>query len=150
MTAEVNGWAKWFDAWGKGREFYVRVSYVRIERDSVWHHHWSTPNPWVHATVQVGAKTYSTGNKSIPLDRDERDLPNDRLGPFTWKWGDPDVAVSLVHKDASPPQFSENFGDSDAFKGRHLNDRTTFDGGKIAVRLECPEVVPPSLPPYKE
>ena len=110
----------------------------------------SIPNPLVHATVQVGAKTYSTGDKWIPLDRDERDLPDDRLGPFTWKWGDPDVVVSLFHKDASPPQFSASFGDSDAFKVRHLNRRTSFDGGKIVVRLVCPEVVPPSLPPYKK
>ena len=150
MTAEVKAWAKWFDDWGKGREFTVRVTSVRIERNSAWHYRATIWDPWVHATVRVGAKTYSTGDKSIPLDRDERDLPDDKLGPFTWKWGDPDVVVSLFHKDAGPPQFSADFGDSDEFKVRHLNGRTSFDGGKITVRLECPEVVPPSLPPYKE
>lgn len=150
MIAEVKCWQDWFNEWEKGREFHVLVKAVRIERNSAWHHRFSIPNPLVHATVQVGGKAYSTGDWSIPLDLDVLDLPGHKLGPFRWKWGDPDVVVSLFHKDASPPQFSASFGDADAFKVRHLNERTTFDDDKIAVSLECPEVIPPSLPPYKD
>ncbi len=150
MTNVVESWAKWFDEWGKGREFHVRVVSVRIDRDSAWHYRTWLADPWVHASVQVGARTHYTGDRWVSLGSDVRELPNDRLGPFTWKWGDPEVVVSLVYKNASPPQFSANFDDSGRFKVRNLNGQTNFDGGKIAVRLECPEVLPPSLPPYKD
>jgi hypothetical protein len=150
MTKEIKDWASWFDGWASGKSFKVRVTTVRIERNSVWHHRLSIPNPWVHASVRVGAKTYSTGDKSISLDRDERDLPDNLLGPFTWKWGDPELVISLHHKDASPPTFSTKFDEKDPFQVRHLDELTSFDGGKIAVRLECPEVIPPSLPSYKD
>jgi len=150
MSSDVERWAAWFDEWGKGREFHVRVASVRIERNSDWHHAYSYYDPWVHAGVQIGPRAESTGDKSIPLGRDERDLPSDQLGPFTWKWGDPEVLISVHHKGGKPAAYVAKFGDPDPFKVRYLNGPTTFDDGKIAVRLECPIVIPPSLPPYKD
>jgi hypothetical protein len=114
------------------------------------HHDLSWPDPWVHATVTIGSRSSSTGGKRIPLGRDIGDLAGDRLGPFTWKWGDPDVSIGSHHEGASPDDLIATFGVDDAFKVRHLNDLTPFREGTIAVRLECPEVVPPVLPPYKK
>jgi hypothetical protein len=100
--------------------------------------------------VRVGTKSDHTLFETIPLERDIRDLPGDRLEPYTWKWGDPEVSVTLRHKGASPEELTEPFDDGDPFKVRHLNGLTKFDGGKVAVRLECPEVVPPAFLPYKK
>jgi hypothetical protein len=150
MTADVEKWVAWFDGWDTGKEIHVRVATIRIERGSTWHHRMSYSDPWVQAIVWVGTKKDFTNSKTIPLDREIRELPEDRLGPFTWKWGDPEVSVTLHHKGASPTNLTESFDDGDPFKVRHLNSSTTFDGGKIAVRLECPEVVPPTFPPYKK
>jgi hypothetical protein len=149
MANDVERWARWFDDWKAGKELHVRVVMIRIERGSIWHHSYSYSNPWVHAIVRVGSKSDRTGDKTIPLDRDVGDFPGDRLGPFTWKWGDPEVAITLHHKDASPVELTAPFDAGDEFKVRHLHGLTTFDGGKISVRLACPEVDPPVLPPYR-
>jgi hypothetical protein len=148
MMDEVGKLVRWFDGWDRGSELYIRVAAIRIDRNSAWHT-WSWfVDPWVHITVTIGGRAFSTGQKSIPLGRDIGEIPQDRLGPFLWKWGDPEVVVTLHHKGGSPEDYSENYDDGDAFKIRHLNRITSFDGGKISVRLECPEVVPPTLLPY--
>ena len=150
MAADVESWVRWFDEGMTGKELNVRVSLIRIGRGSIWHHYWwNYQDPWVHAVVKVGSKGDRTNSKSIPLGRDVRDLPGDRLGPFPWKWGEPEVSVTLHHAEASPEELVDSFQDGDPFKVRHLNELISFDGGKIMVRLECPEVVPPPLPPYK-
>jgi hypothetical protein len=151
MTADVEDWIRWFDGWSTGKELYVRVATIRIDRGSIWHHYWwNYYDPQVYAIVKVGTKSDRTDRKSIPLGRDVRDLPGDRLGPFIWKWGDPEVSVTLHHSGASQDELTAPFDDGDPFKVRSLDGPTTFNGGKIAVRLECPDVIPPVLPPYKK
>ena len=149
MATEVEQWLKWYDGWDAGKELRVKVTMVRINRDSIWYHGWSYHDPWVYAVVTVGPKRYRTEYKSIPLEREVHDLPGAPLGPFTWKWGDPVIAVALHHKGASPEDLTNTFDAEDEFKVRHLDGVTTFDGGKIVVRLECPDVIPPVLPAYK-
>ena len=150
MADDVKGWVKWFDELTTGKELHVRVAMVRINHGSIWHHYWwNYHDPWVHAIVKVGTKSDRTNSKSIRLGRDVRDLPGDQLGQFRWKWGDPDVIVTLNHSGASPEELIHTFDDGDPFKVRHLDELVSFEGGKITVRLECPEVVPPPLPPYK-
>jgi hypothetical protein len=150
MTSEVEVWNKWFDDWARGKEFSVRVVWVRIDRGSAWHHQLTPFNPEVWVSVTVNDKTFSTDHKSIYLDKEERDLPGSSLGPFFWKWGDPEVTVSFHHKDASPPKFESSFDDDHDFKIRNLNRPISYDGTKVSFRLECPEAKPPVLPPYKD
>ena len=152
MTGEVETWEKWFDGWNKGKEFYVRVVWVRIDRESVWHHRWSFWNPEVWVTVSVNGKALSTKHKTVALGREERDIPNNLLGPFFWKWNDPDVRVIFHHKDATPPNFASTFDEDEAFKIRNFNPKLpiSHDGGKIGLMLECTDVEPPLLPLYKD
>lgn len=148
MAAEVERRVRWFDEWAGGKEFRVRVASTRIDRGSIWHHWWWNPDPRVRAIVKVGAKSDRTQDASIPLGRDVRDLPGDRLGPFRGRWDDTEVSVPLHHEGASAEDQTASFDDQDSFKVRHLDGLITFDGGKIAVRLECPEVAPPALPSF--
>jgi hypothetical protein len=145
MVGEVESWLKWFDSWAQGRDFYVDVESVRVNRGSRWHYKLYWPTVW--AEVHVNGATHRTGSKCIDLDRDERGLPVSRLGPFHWKWNDPEVKVELNWKDT--PSFSTRY-EADAFSIRHLNGQIDFDGGKIWIRLRCPEVIPPPLSPYKD
>jgi hypothetical protein len=126
------------------------VAWVRIDRGSAWHYRWSLWGPEVWVAVTVNGKSDSTHQKAIDRDREERDLPGNLLGPFTWKWGDPEVSVSFHHKGASPPNFPSDFDGDRDFKVRNLNHLISYDRGRISLRLECPEVESPPLPPYKE
>jgi hypothetical protein len=38
MTADVEKWIKWFDAWDTGKDLHIRVATIRIEHGSTWHH----------------------------------------------------------------------------------------------------------------
>ena len=150
MTSEVKNWLDWYDLWAGGREFFVTVTSVEVKHGSQWDYHFYWPTVWVE--VGINGTTFKTGSKCINLDRDERGLPDSRLGPFHSKWGEPGVAVWIKWLNANPPEWRSVFSNSqvDPFLVRHLNGEVEYDGGKIRVRLECPDVVRPELAPYKD
>jgi hypothetical protein len=150
MKSDVENWCKWFDSWDVGRDFYVAVNSVEVKHGSQWHYTFYWPTVWVE--IGINCTTFKTGSKCINLDRDERGLPDNWLGPFHWRWGERKVAVWIKWLNANPPEFPSDFAKQqvDPFLVRHLNGEVEYDGGKIRVRLECPEVVPPTLAPYMD
>ena len=131
----------------EGKEFYVRVVSVRIERESVWRHrlsYWKTRDMGDRICER---RSSFDEHKTIELDREERDISDNLLGPFFWKWNNPDVRVIFHHKDATPPNFASTFDEDEAFKIRNFNPKLpiSHDGGKISLMLECKDVEPPLI-----
>ncbi len=148
MRHEVERWLKWYDGLIAGCSLTVQVESVVVGKGSKWHRTLFYPDVFV--TVRLSGRSLATGEKEVDIDREERAIPGNVLGPFAWKWGDPDVQIKITCTDYSidPLPFDPPPND-DPFKAKWLNRTVPFNDGKILVKLKCKDVEPPPLPTYK-
>ena len=148
MQHEVSRWLKWHDGLIAGQTLTVRVESVEVKRGSRWHSKFYDPD--VKVTVRLSGRSRETDEKEVTIDREERAIPGNVLGPFVWKWGEPDVHVKITCTDYNlPDPLPFDPPNDDPFKAKWLNRTVPFDSGKILVRLKCSEVEPPPLSSYK-
>ena len=149
MDDAVDRWLDWFNELQAGVNFSVTLKSVRVSSGSRFHSKFYWPN--IYITIRVGGTSHSSGTKELGLDRDERNFPDSEMGTFHWKWGDPDIEITMTCIDyyESIVKFTPT-PTGDPFKIRFLNGSVPFDGGKIPVHLECRAAVPPTFPAYRE
>lgn len=146
MRSAVETWIRWYDELQNGVTADVVLESVNVMRGSKWHgmSYW----PTVYVAVSVNQRKDQSKEKNLSLGVTTPGFPDSDLGPFSWKWGQRDVSVSITCTDYTDETLTAKLAD-DEFMLRHLNSTVSFDDGKILVRLKCSKAQPPSFPPYE-
>ncbi len=145
MRAEVEKWTTWYGNLRNGVTAAVELDSVTVLKGSKWHGSFYSPDVFV--TVRIGSRSGRSGIKELDIGIDTTGFPENQLGPFPWKLGETDIDVSITCDDYSNDTITAKLV-ADAFMLRHLNRTVQFDGGKILVRLKCPNAEPPPFPAY--
>jgi hypothetical protein len=148
MKANVEKWLEWFENLKQKKTFYITVKSISIPDGSDLAESLTTEDPCVHIELngtKHSTRWYSGRNPQI----------NERLGPFHYQWGQKGKLIVQVEEHDTfffdPNDWAEGTASDDTFVLFKANGTFTVickKGKEIPVNLECPDLNPPSLPPY--
>src|SRR5262249_45352576 len=147
MVPAVKAWRDWFDRLHQENDYTIRVKSVSIppksELESIW-----GMQPRVVITLGKTTHKSEMHNGYSPSIQED-------LGPFKFRWGDPNRLVVRVENDywyRTNPGVQEPVLDDKFVLGR-ANGKVSIKDAKdkvTVVDLECAGAVPPALPEYSK
>ena len=144
---EVKRWLTWREGFAAEKEYYFTIKSISIPEGSKL----DRGNNNTKVYVKFGERTVDTG-WGYPGNNPQVDK---QLGPIRFKWGEPsDLEVTVEKDDWYPPPFKNDKATGMSENNKFLLGKvngpfrvTRAKGKEVEVQLECPEAVPPSLPP---
>jgi len=151
MTGAVKKWLEWFDGLQKDDAYKVIVRSLKIPAGSNLYE----SNPCCRVQVTVNGRDFKTNYQygKNPVYKQE-------LGPYRFKWGEKGTfSIRIEEWDADIPFQYDDVAEfprpetDDRFIISRLNGPVAVrdrNGKDVIVYLECDDVKPPVLAPYKE